>query len=575
MLVGLAVFAPILAGIVRGAYSIGVQVGVGKLAVLLELVTWYLPIVVTMNVLVGLLQSDGAILNFGAEKLHLTAVPNRSLALGLLAVDIQAWLVAMVAPAALVVAGYAAGVGSATVTVVATTAVVVLLVAAILWGYVIGLAGRILWRRLIEVNVPESLLHVVGVLGLGLTFGVGGLFAGSLAAKFEDGLSIAAIVPDGQPPTVIGPYAELLFFGTPVLDSLSTAAVLNAAGVVASIPVGIGCVTLIAPRLWYGASTPRNVDETGSPDDDEQTAPTVHSPSRDWPWLKYPIGFVADGVVRRTFRTPQRLLHLSYYVLLLGVFVASALTAPALLFPLMGTSAVLFGIWIAGGAVGLNPIGEEGTMLGQIVLSEYPARTFVRARIVAGTAVGLPFVLLGALFFAVGGYPAVNIAAGVTFLSFLLPVSAAIAVGIGSSLPKSGPGTDRGSPEILAVVLHAGVSGVLTVSGGGLTSGLWYFPQSSIGAAAVGLLGVFVADLCYRFAVAALEGYGRISRPGRLYTIELVIGICLFAAILSITIPMGAEILFDIQVSTPVRVVLGVIVWLVTGGLYLHVTDRI
>jgi len=581
VLLGLAVFAPVLAGIVRGAYSVGVGVRAGRLAVLLDLLMWYLPIVVTMNVLVGALQSSGSVLNFGAKKLHLTTVQSRSLAFGLLAVDVQSWLVVMVGPMALVVASYAVGTGSLTTVVVATTAVILLLLTAILWGYVLGLVGRLLWRRFSHIDVPDTLLRVVGILGLGLTFGVGGIFVGSFAAKFEDGLSMAAVVPDGQPPVLIGPCTEYLVYGTPIADGLSTAAVLNGLAVVAMIPLGVACVAWTAPRLWYGTSTPKDTDDATTGTADDQSGSTVQSPSRDWPWLRSPIGLVVDGIVRRTFRTPGRLLHLSYYVLVLGVLVAASLTAPSLLFPLLGVACALFGVWIAGGAVGLNPIGEEGPMLGQLVLSECHPRVFVRARIVAGVVLGLPFVILGIVLFVLDGYPLMDIVTGGTFLIILLPVSATIAVGVGTLIPKSTSGTaletDLSAPELLAIMLHSSASGVLAVVGVGFATGVWVLPRSMVGVAVVSVTTLLFTDLCYRFAVNRMANHGRRDWPSTGYVIEQAIAVTALGSILSITFPAGVGHFIWVlppSISAVMSIAAGAISWTLTGSVVLLAGGR-
>lgn len=229
----------------------------------------------------------------------------------------------------------------------------------------------------------------------------------------------------------------------------------------------------------------------------------------------------------------------------------------------------MLGIWVAGGAFGLNPLGEDGPMLGQIVLSELPPQTFVRARIVAGTALGAPFVIAGTAVLTVRDLSLTDaFVAGGAWLA-LLPVSGAIAVGVGTLLPRwepsHGPDTQTRSPETLAVLVHAAVTGLLAVGVAGSVSGMtglfavdvggsiadvFGFSEEWMGLAAGAVAALLAADLCYRFAVAGIRNHGQPERFSVFYVLELSILVSVLGLVLSITAPMGVTALVQTSSST-------------------------
>lgn len=577
VITGLAVLLPLFGGILRGSYGLGTRVVNGSAVGLLDLAMWYLPVVVGMYLLVGVVQSDASVLSFGARELHLTTVPDRILAIGLLLVDIRTWFIVFICPSTLVIASFALGTGSATVGVAGTAAVAAVMFAVLLWGYVLGLVGRLAWQRFDRIDVSSSLFQVVGILGIGLVFGIGGVFAGSLSAELEGGSSLLTVAPDGPPPIPFGHYAEFLFVGTPLLDTVSATAIASGMAVVVSIPIGIEATARLAPRLWHSDSTPSS---PGDADDSTTESATVRSTDRDWPWLKTPSGYVADGVVRRAFRTPERLAHVSYYLLILGIVVAGSLANPSLLARQLGLAFVLLGIWLAGGAVGLNPIGEEGPMLKQIVLSEFPPRTFVRGRIVAGVALGSPFVLVGTAVLTRHDYSLLNtVAAGAVWLA-LIPVSGAIAVGVGTLLPRSEPGTfldnDVPTPGMLAVLAHGSVTALLAILGGSFALDTVSVPRPRLTVGLVGLGSVLAADVCYRFATDGIAGYGRPRRPDSAYVVELMLGVSFLGFLLSVTLPRGLRTIAGTtgRVESLVTLTAGALGAAVAGGIYLLASGR-
>lgn len=578
ILFGVALTLPVLGGVLRVAHDLGRRIGAGELPELIHLTMWSLPAMAGTYFTLAVVDSGSQWCDFEARELLLTTVPERPLFFGLLASECQSWFVFFIGPSSLVVLTFALGAGSLVTAVVGIVAMAGVTVLALLWGTVVGAAGRLLWHRFLRISVPTTFLRVLGMTTLGLLFGLGGVFAGSLSARLEGGLSIAAVAPAGPPPVPLGHYAEVFFYGTPHVTSLSTAAVASALVVAVSIPIGVGVLATLVPRLWY-LDTGVQPDAADGRADAAARSETDRCPGRDWPWQRLAVGYVAGEVIRRTIRTPGKLIHLVYYVLVVGIIVAASAVDPSVLPRQLGWAAVLLGVWLAGGVVGLNPIGEEGPMLDQIVLAKYPARTFVRARIAAGTAIGTPFVLAGAVLLSLADFPTMAaVALGGIWVA--LPVSAAIAVGVGTLLPRTEPGRTFNvraqTPETLAVLVHGGVTALFVVAGGLIVVD---FASRSVDFVALGallLVALLVADLCYRFAVSGISGYGTTTQPDAVYTLEIATLVTVVGLALSVTVPSGVRSIGSSAepVATPLTSVAWSVGWVVAGVGYLLAADR-
>jgi len=195
---------------------------------------------------------------------------------------------------------------------------------------------------------------------------------------------------------------------------------------------------------------------------------------------------------------------------------------------------VMFGVWLAGAVFCLNPLGSEGAMLSQLVLSERPARTFVHARLLAGVGLGVAFALPGmALYAATGPFvtPGVLLV-GSGLVAGVVVASAGFALGIGSALPKFEEiavfdSVETLAPSVVAALVHGGVTLILGLAALVTTGGI-AFPESTLAgpekAGALVLFGVAVlgiTDGSRRYAVARLGQYGRervrVDRPFAIY----------------------------------------------------------
>lgn len=584
LLVGLIVFLPVLAGIVLGAHRLGQSVAAGGAEGALQLTRWYLPVSLALYAFYGVNESGNRLAGFGARDLLLTTVRDRDLVLALLYADLREAIWGVFGPTALVIAAFGLGTGSPTAAVVGAAAIALAVTAAAVVGYAVGLAGRLALQAVPLSAGKRSLLSGTGQVGYVLLFAVGGAVVGSTGAQLEDELTLSALAPEGPPPIPLGYYADLFFLGTPQVDGLGLGAAASALALVATVPLGVMATVELAPRLWHAdrpVPAERDVDRTDDAGDTAAESRSSAADRRNWPWLGFPAGYVADGILRRVIRTPQRLMHVVYYVLVVGMIAAGGVTEPTILPLLLGGGLVGLGVWLAGGAVGLNPLGEEGAMLGQLVLTETPPESFVRARVLAGTVVGLPVVLVGTALLAVGPLSAVEAALAGAFWVVLLPASAGLAVGIGSLLPKTEPGQvleriEARPPEFVAIAAHAVLTGMLAVAGGVLL--VLDLPATLRwgGLAAVALSTVIAGDAGYRFAVGAVADYGRPRRPDPVYALELGTGIAVLGLALSVTAQEGLLGLASAAESAGFVVAfLGSYVgWATVGAAYLLATDR-
>ncbi|MEY7848844.1 lysostaphin resistance A-like protein [Natrarchaeobius sp. A-rgal3] len=580
--VALAFLLPIFGAMLWGAYRFGVSVGDGGMDGLLTLARWYVPVVIGLYVLAGANEAGKRLLGFEARELLLTTVRDRDLVLGLLLADLRESGWYLLGPTAVLVLVFGVGVGSPTLVAVATVAAVLVTVAATLVGYVVGLGVRLGLRYVPISSSAQSALSGVASVGVFLLFVAGGAIAGQTGASFDLGeTSPAELAPEGPPPLAIGYYADFFFVGTPMLEGIGYLALASGALVVAAIPLAVRGTIAITPRLWRGQSHGDSTDSDAASTGGEPAGAEI-AMRRDWPWLEVATGYVADGVVRRAIRTPARSLHVVYYLVGAGYVVVSLGVAdPSLLATAVGASLVLLGLWLAGGAVGLNPIGDEGSMLGQLVLAAYSPETFVRARILVGTAIGLPLVLGGTALLTVdelGGLEAPLIGG---FLAVMVPVSACFAVGVGTLLPRSEPGRvlekfEAKPPETLAILVHGAVVTALAAAGAFLLIGD-LAPVARVGGlAAVALCSLIAADAGYRFAVSGIAGYGRPRKPDPVYALELIAGLGLVGLLLSLSLEIGAATQLPLSETAlfTATFVAGFLGWALAGGAYLLASER-
>lgn len=552
LLAGVALL-PIVGVILLLAHAAGESVASGGLRDLPHVARWWLPLVMAIGALNGAFMTTH-LLDFGARKLLLATVPDRTLALGLLAAT--CWTVGLSAaiPVALVFAAFGLGAGSATAAVVGAVAALCIATASYLVGVTGGLLARAAFLRVPMTSDARELYGTVLKVGLFVGMGAVGAVAGSTLGDLEDEeLSLSLLAPSEPTPVPLGHAADWLFVATPLVDGPSTTALAAGLVVLALVPLSVAVILRLTPRLWYAdPARPESMadGDDGSPTPTEETAlPSFLSGGR-FPKLGR-TGVVLDGLVRRARRQPTRFAFLGYYLFLPVTIVAS--TVPTGQLPAataFGAGLVILGLWLAGGAFCLNPLGEEGTMLGQLVLSDFEARTFVRARLLAGVLVGAPLVAVGTALLGVEALTARQTLALGTFWLALVPASAGLALGIGTLLPSTETrelldAVTVRAPETLAIVYHAGL--VLVLARGGhllVTADLDPLLAGGVAAALATVL-VVAGHGGYRFALGGLADHGRERRPDPVFAVELGVGLAVAGAALSFTAGLGVAILVD------------------------------
>ncbi|WP_161606898.1 CPBP family intramembrane glutamic endopeptidase [Natronolimnohabitans innermongolicus] len=536
---------PFFGFLVWGGYQLGNLVGGGELEEFLTLARWYVPIAIGLYAFVGAVEVGDRLLEFEARDLLLTSVRDRDLVLGLLLADLRkrSWI--LIGWTLLLTVAFGVGVGSATATVVVSAAAAALTAASILLGYAVGLAGRVALARLPIGGGVRSLLGGLGPVAVFVVFAAGGMYVGQLSGEGRD--AVAELAPDGPPPIPIAYYADFFVVDTPLSAGIGPAAIASAAVVVASVPVLVWAVAALAPIHWR-MDRSRAVDEgsDGRPTNDAtaRAASTATRARRDWPWLATPTGYVADGVLRRAIRRPSRLAHLVYYGMAASFVVLTVLTEGSGILAALGAAIAALGVLLAGGAVGLNPLGDEGSMLDQLVLSAFSPETFVHARLLAGVALGLPLALVGTALLGLGALtPTETLAVGAT-LVLSVPASGAVALGIGTLLPQSEPGTvlerfESRPPEKLAMFVHGLLIAALVGAAVWLTLADLESTTRGIGLAVVAATTLLAADGSYRFARRGFAEYGRPKTRDPIYALELVAGIGLLGLALSLALESG------------------------------------
>ncbi|WP_435359548.1 CPBP family intramembrane glutamic endopeptidase [Haloarchaeobius sp. DFWS5] len=545
----LVLLAPVLVVLVQLGLAVGRALAAGDTSPV-HAARYYLPGFVLFFVVLGALQAGRRVLSLDAREMVLTTVPTPTLIRGLVLADLLEWSVAFLAPATLLVLVVAVGAGSPILAVVGTVAIATLFVAAILFGYAVGLIARLVLRR---VPLPQAVRQVLGALG-GVTAAVvaGGFGAlvGSSAAgghwqptvsggsTLSPGSITAPVLPAGDPLSRLGWYADLLFVGTPAVEVVTTATVVACLAVVLTIPGTLTVIALFAPRFWY-ADPPHSADRRV--DTRSQRAES-----------RSPIRRVATRYWWRAVRAPHRFVYVFYYVFVLGLLLVPAVVFPEYALVLVGVSLGLLGVWFAGALFCLNPLGEEEEMLAQLLLSSTSAHTILRARVLLGVSVGVPLVLGGTVALLAAGIAPLDAVAVGSFWAVLTLASATFALGVGTLAPRFTATqlfdrVESVAPSFTAVVYHLAVTTLLAVVGPALL--LADFDPLIVGCFLLGLL-VLVTDGSYRYAVESFEGYGKPPdrfRWSRRLAVHLAVGVAVLGTLVSSAVGLAAFVLVPLE----------------------------
>ncbi|MFB9806916.1 hypothetical protein ACFFQF_17500 [Haladaptatus pallidirubidus] len=260
-------------------------------------------------------------------------------------------------------------------------------------------------------------------------------------------------------------FADIAVVGGPIHGSLTRAAGVLLGSCVFVITVG-RLAEIATTAYWFSDgpiltdSTPSERTTTGSDNHSEKRksalANAVAPITVDF--LPLPIQRVAQMVMLRTWRDPQRLM---FIIMPVAIFIGPAISSVngLDLFSVLPIASVVLIPWMAGAVFPLNPLGDEGSVL-PVTLTAVTGTNYVRGLIAPSIILGLPAaVILTGITSLISPYPILTQFGLVVLAIYLTLVSAALGSGIGMLLPRYnaisiGQADEVIPPRITAVTLH-------------------------------------------------------------------------------------------------------------------------
>ncbi|EMA44656.1 hypothetical protein [Halobiforma nitratireducens] len=441
----------------------------------------------------------------------------RNVVVGVVTAEILLFAPWFLLPATVVAAAFAAGAGTVLPVLVAPVLTLVLLVAAVPVGFLLGL-----WfRHLIIVYEPIARFRTPLLAGLAFAY------FGSIATGWFDVLTaeLFALLGDGP----LGWPGHLLLLAVPNVSASSLTAV---AAVIAAPAVGALAIAAAVPsaRIHWFADPARTGDSTVSRSDSSSSR-LERGLSRT---VSRPAGTVALTAIRRTRRAPIRLAYAAYPLFGALFFVQDVIQAGHLP-SYVAVLFCLYVVWGTGVLFTLNPLGDLGQALPAVLTSTISGRDAIRGRILAGTVVGVPL----AVVVAFGAGVASPLSAGATTALLVGAVvgavaAPALAVGIGSAFPRFGSVKVTNNREAVmpsksafvvytsGIVFPAGAAGILYTDTAGaiaeISAALLAATPLPTAAAAsadgietaawvVLLVGLAAPPVAYKYAVERFDWY--------------------------------------------------------------------
>lgn len=581
---------PLYLAVLRFSYLAGVESRTGVELAVVAMARNLLTPTLLVVVLFGALGAAQTLSRDSVRTLLLTSVSARAIVVGNVLYLLGTWL-ALASLGLVPVIAYAAGARTPFFVLAVVGGILPLLVVAMLVG--LSLA-YLLWVAIVRLGLSERARRLVtasiSVVAFLAAFGAG-ITLGRTTADPTGGL------PTEDPTTPLGWYADVLFVGSPMAEPLGIRTVGAALAVLLSIPLAFSILVGLAPRFWYATA-----DRTEGVKTPVQRPVVDRPPSvlvgRHHPLLGHsPVLRTAFGYARQALRRPDQFVYLLYYLFpVAAVLVPVGIDTPSAAPLALGLAAIVIGVWFAGSVFCLNPLGSEGAMLSQVVLARRSPSVFVHGRLLAGIGLGwvLSFVgillVVGSLWSFNGGPPpALPIAVGTVGVFGAVVVSACVAMGVGSVLPKSESvevfdSVEAVIPSILAALIH-GVGALLVLTWAGVLA-LAVTPQSPLDgiqilalAGGVGAICWGLADGSRRFALARLRDYGRErTRVDRPFVAYAAVGLALLSILLGQSAGLTAMLLlgFDrpIEQLLPVLFVVEYLGSVVVALGFLYVTRR-
>jgi hypothetical protein len=432
-----------------------------------------------------------------AEAFLLTTVRPEAVVSGLVLAETGRALAYVGLPALLVGSALAFVAGSPATVALVALAVGALLATAALTGHVVGFAIKLAVARVPAVARNRTVLGAVGVTVV---------FGGYAVVQMTGGATTAlGLLP-------VGWLVDVALSDTPVGTSRP-----HAAGALAFVGgwlvAGGAAASWLATQLWFGDSVESVVEReaaaVGRAGDDPLAA------GLGWLWLP-PVGSrptrrVAQRSMLLVRRAPAKATYLVVFpAAALGPlavrFVAGEATLP------LGAVAPLLAVlvpWVAGGAFGLNPLGDEGAVLPATLTSLASGRQYVRGLVLPALTVGLPLSALPpAAALATGASVPVAALLALSTVGGVV-VAALVAPGIGFLFPRTeavrvARGRELVPPTLTAMALYSAVVAAAV----GVPAAAAFAPAVTRGVAALVVGGPFAFpfDLAGGPAVAAADG---------------------------------------------------------------------
>jgi ABC-2 type transport system permease protein len=485
--------------------SLPTAYAVGRTAESLAAVPYFEPAATVVPVgLVGIaaLRTLERIGGSDEEALLLTTVHPRAAVLGLVLSEVGRLAAWFGLPLAAVLVAFALGLGSPTLPLVVALVAVPMVCWAAVWGYAAGLA---LLRVVRWLPGAGRVLTAGGVLGM-LALIVGSQFVGRYVVETERSLRALAGTLTVAP---VADYVALAFVGTRLGVPPAPGAVAVLGLLVATTPAGVAVATRQATRLWFTDAPVREDASEGASSLGDVAAPAPFA------WAK--AGRVAWGLLVRGVRNPAEFGHLVMVLFFAGPLATTLVRSSGdALGVLVAATGVGLGTYLSGATFGLNPLGDDRTQAPLLLLTPTAPRAFVRGRVLAGLAVGLPVAVLVALasvLLGTGPADAVAFAA----VGVGTSVAAALfAVGLGAAYPiyeeREFWGTETVVPSTLVMMVYVFVVGggtvvALVLTWFGVAGALSVTPVVVGGVTLYLLVTLGVSCGSYRYAVRRYRRY--------------------------------------------------------------------
>lgn len=407
-----------------------------------------------------------------AGALMLTTVSVRTMLAGTLLAEFLRALTYIGGPLVVLASAFAYAVGSPLTLPMALLAGGLFLATAMVVGYVLGLTGALLVARYRFLARNKTVLGGAFVLGAIGLYTVLQSFAGSA------GFAVLGILPFAW-------FLDLGLVAAPVVVSVPKAAAVAVGGAVWVL--GLGALsTSLAGRVWLGDSVEPEVADEQARVDREAGEDPLDAALAPFPvprWFGLPATRIAQRTLLVTRRNPSRLSFLLVPVIVLG----SVLVNVGREGGLTSVLPLLFAVflpWVSGAAAGLNPLGDEGSVLPATLTSLADGRQYVRGLMLPGLFVGVPLaVLTTGVAAAFSPFEPLPLVALVVLAGLLAALTAAVAPAIGITFPRFDPvrvSSEREvvPPSLSAVVLYTlfvaftGGIAAAAVLAPGLTRGL-------------------------------------------------------------------------------------------------------